>query len=144
MKLPDTNVLVYAVNTAAPQHTAALRWLKEAFIAPAGVGFAWVSLLGFVRVSTRRGILASPLAVVDALRTMNFWLDQPRARLVQPTERHADLISDLLLAAGSAGNLTTDAHLAALAIEHGATLGSFDGDFDQFKGLSFERLRAKS
>ncbi len=73
---------------------------------------------------------------------MNFWLDQPRARLVHPTELHASLIGNLLVAAGTAGNLTTDAHLAALAIEHGATLASFDRDFGRFDGLNLELLHA--
>jgi toxin-antitoxin system PIN domain toxin len=141
VKLPDTNVLLYAVNSASAQHTSALHWLRRALEEPAGVGFAWVSLLGFLRISTRAGILARPLLVSDALRAMRFWLEQPRARLLHPGERHADLIEQLLTAAGTGGNLTTDAHLAALAMEHGATLASFDADFERFQGLSFERLR---
>lgn len=142
MKVPDTNILLYAANTAAPQHSISLAWLEQAFGAPAGVGLAWMSLLGFLRVSTRRGIFPNPLSVEDALRTMSFWLDQPRARVLLPTQQHADLLGELLATAGTAGNLTTDAHLAALAIEHGATLASFDRDFDRFDRLRFERLRA--
>lgn len=141
MKLPDANVLIYSVNTNAPQHGIAMDWLRNAFAAPAGVGLAWISLTAFVRISTRGGIFAQPLTIRQALKSMNFWLDQPRARVLHPTARHADVIGDLLAIAGSAGNLTNDAHLAALAIEHGATLASFDGDFDRFDGLRFERLR---
>lgn len=73
---------------------------------------------------------------------MKFWLDHPRVQVLLPTQQHADLLGGLLATAGTADNLTTDAHLAALAIEHGATLVSFDRDFDRFDGLSFERLRA--
>lgn len=141
MKLPDTNVLVYAVNTRAPQHQAAHAWLRHAFAAPAGVGLAWVSLLGFVRIATHHRILETPLKLEEALRVLSFWLEQPRARLLHPAERHAELLGSLLTRVGTAGNLTTDAHLAALAMEHGATLASFDRDFDRFEGLHFERLR---
>lgn len=140
MKLPDTNVLVHAANRKAPEHESAFAWLRDSYAAPGGIALTWVALLGFVRVSTRHGILPQPLSVRDALRTMNFWLEHPHAKVVHPTDRHASVIGSLLLSAGAAGNLTTDAHLAALAIEHGATLASFDRDFTRFEGLSFERL----
>lgn len=141
MKLPDTNVLIYAANEDAPQHHRAYRCLEDAFSRPGGVGLAWISLVSFVRVTTRRGILAHPLSTQAALGLMNFWLDRPRARVLHPTDRHAELLGGLLTSAGTAGNLTNDAHLAALAIEHGATLVSFDHDFHRFDGLDFERLK---
>lgn len=141
MKQPDTNVLIYAVNRSAPQHAKAFAWLREAFAAPDGVGLAWVSLLGFLRITTNPRVLPRPLRVADALRTIDFWLEQPTARIVQPTERHAAMLGKLLAAVGTGGNLTTDAHLATLAMEHGATLASFDSDFERFEGLRFERLR---
>ena len=141
MKLPDTNVLLYAVNKGVPQHEAAGEWLACAFDAPLGVALAWGALIGFIRLSTRSGILARPLAVDSALLVISEWIDAPYARIVNPTERHASILRRLLRAAGTAGNLTNDAHLAALAIEHGATLGSFDRDFARFEGLTFERLR---
>jgi len=141
MKLPDTNVLLYAVNKGAPQHEAARGWLASAFDAPLGVALAWGALIGFIKLSTRSGILARPLAVDSALLVISEWIDAPYARIVNPTERHASILRSLLRAAGTAGNLTNDAHLAALAIEHGATLGSFDRDFARFEGLTFERLR---
>lgn len=142
MKLPDTNILVHAVNMDSPEHTMVLAWLRDNFASADGVALAWVALLGFVRISTRRGILPRPLSVPDALRTMNFWLDQPRARVLHPTQHHASVIGALLASAGTAGNLTTDAHLAALAIEHDAILTSFDRDFARFERLRFERLQA--
>jgi uncharacterized protein len=141
MKLPDTNVLLYAVNSDAPQHAVARDWLTGALAAPAGVALAWGALIGFIRLSTRRGILPKPLGVEDSLSIVRDWIEAPRARLVDPTPRHGPMLASLLLAAGTAGNLTNDAHLAALAIEHGATLASFDRDFDRFEGLLFERLR---
>jgi toxin-antitoxin system PIN domain toxin len=101
---------------------------------------AWGALLGFIRLSTRPGILARPLSVEDGMRAVHYWLDHPRTQVLHPTPRHALLLGRLLTGAGAARNLSTDAHLAALAIEHGATLGSFDRDFERFAGLDFELL----
>ena len=137
MKLPDTNVLIHAVNPDAAQHKVAAIWLAQAFDSPSGV-----ALLGFVHITTRSGILPRPLSVTQALQAVNHWLAQPTAQIIQPGERHAPLLGRLLLGAGTAGNLTNDAHLAAPAIEHGATLGSFDRDFERFAGLRFELLKA--
>ena len=141
MKRPDTNVLLNAVNERLPQHSVAVNWLAEAYASPTGLGFAWVALLGFVRLATRQGILEKPLSVDEALRLVHDWLAHPRAQILHPTERHESLLGRLLRKAGTAGNLTNDAHLAALAIEHGATLVSFDRDFERFAGLCFEPLR---
>jgi uncharacterized protein len=140
MKLPDVNVLLCAANNASSEHKQARTWLESAFNEPGGVGFAWVALLGFIRLATRRGIFAKPLAVEDALSVVRAWLAEPQASVLHPTERHAAILARLLIAAGTGGNLTTDAHLAALAIEHGAALGSFDRDFERFSGLAFEAL----
>ena len=142
MKIPDVNVLIHAVDRGSAQHERAQRWLADAFAAPAGVGFAWVALLGFVRITTRPGVFSQPLPVADALRVADHWLLQPAAQVVHPGPRHAALLARLLLAAGTGGNLTTDAHLAALAIEHGATIGSFDRDFRQFAGVHLDWLGA--
>lgn len=141
MKLPDTNIFLYAVNRSAPQHRTARSWLTDAFESPSGVGLAWSALIGFLRLSTRQGILALPLDLESALSIVHDWIDAPHCRIVHPSERHASILSELLRAVGTAGNLTSDAHLAALAIEHGATLASFDRDFARFDGLMFERLR---
>ena len=140
MKLPDLNVLLYAVNASSADHASARRWLERAFNSPAGVGLSWVALLGFICLATRRGILEKPMAVEDALATVREWLAAPGTRVLHPTERHEPILSRLLVGAGVGGNLTTDAHLAALAIEHGASLGSFDRDFERFAGLDFEAL----
>lgn len=140
MKLPDVNVLVLAVNESASEHETARTWLESAFNTAEGVGFGWVALLGFVRLSTRRGIVAQPLSTEDAITVVREWLSHEHASIVQPSDRHLLILGRLLMGAGTAGNLTTDAHLAALAIEHGATLASFDRDFERFSGLRFELL----
>ena len=142
MKLVDTNVLLYAVNADSREHAVARACLEESLSDDAGVGFAWLALVGFVRLATRRGILARPLAMEDALSVVDDWLVAPNAQLLEATPRHWPILRRLLVGAGAAGNLTNDAHLAALAIEHGATLVSFDRDFERFAGLRFDLLQA--
>jgi hypothetical protein len=101
------------------------------------VGFAWVVLLGFVRLSTTPRTNGSPWDVREALDAVDSWLAQPVATVVHPTPRHGSVLRDLLVPLGAGGNLTSDAHLAALAIEHGATLCSHDNDFSRFAGLNW-------
>ena len=108
---------------------------------PETIGLAWVALLGMVRLSTNPAIFDPALKPETALDVIDGWLAQPSATTVHPTERHAAVLRELLGETGTAGNLVTDAHLAALAIEHGATLSSFDTDFHRFSGLKFEQLR---
>jgi len=140
MRIPDVNVLLYAVNSDSAQHKAATSWLAESFARPQGIGFGWMALLGFLRLSTRSGIFARPLGIEQALSVVDVWLSQPTASILNPTDRHAGVLGRLLLGAGSAGNLVSDAHLAALAIEHGAELGTFDRDFTRFAGLRLQWL----
>ena len=140
MILPDVNVLLHAVNTGAPQHAMAHAALQDAYRA-GPVAMAWPALLGFLRLSTRSGILPRPLKVDQALEVMQRWLDHPATRLVQPTAQHAALLGRLLLGAGQGGPLVSDAHLAALALEHRASLLSFDRDFERFAGLRLMLLR---
>ena len=143
MKLPDVNVLVHAVDTKHPNHAIARSWLQNALVDAGGVGFAWLVLVGFVRVSTRAGILTQPLSVADALGIMDDWLHHAGAKVIQPGERHAGVLGTLLLAAGVGGNLTNDAHLGALAIEYDATVGTFDKDFKRFPGVKIDLLKTK-
>lgn len=142
MKLVDTNVLIHAVNADSREHAVARECLEEGLSGGTGVGFAWLALVGFVRLATRRGILAAPLAADDALGVVDDWLAAPYAQLLEATPRHWPILRRMLVGAGTAGNLTNDAHLAALAIEHAATLVSFDRDFERFAGLRFELLQA--
>jgi toxin-antitoxin system PIN domain toxin len=135
VKLPDVNLSVYAYDTLSPQHEPAKQWFEDALSGTETVAFAWVALLGFVRLTTSRHRLSSPWSAEQALDVVNSWLAQPVATVVHPTPRHASVLRDLLSPLGAGGNLTTDAHLAALAIEHGATLCSRDVDFSRFAGL---------
>ena len=139
MILPDGNVLLYAVNMAAPQHGVALAALQGA-CRSGTVAMGWPTLLGFLRLSTRAGILSRPLPVEQALDVMRAWLDHPGALMVQPTAQRAALLASLLIGAGQGGPLVSDAHLAVLAIEHGATPLGFDRDFQRFAGLRFKHL----
>lgn len=134
---------LYAAVAQAAQHGRAVAWLEAAYASPNGVGFAWLALIAFIRLITRHGILPEPLSVDDAFGLVRDWLAHPHARILQPTHAHERIFGNLLCAVGKAGNLTSDAHRAALAIEHGATLASFDRDFDRFDRLNFERLRAR-
>ena len=138
MILPDVNTLLYAVNTAADRHAVALEAVEEGYSSPRGVAFAWIVLLAFLRLSTRGGIFPKPLTVEDALRVIERWLNHPNVQVLHPGDNHSEVLGRLLLAAGTAGNLTTDAHLAALAIEHGATIVSFDRDFARFPDVRWK------
>jgi uncharacterized protein len=133
----DANLLLYAVNVDSARHEASRDWLDESLSGAAVVGFAWVAVLAFLRLSTKSGIFPSPLSDDAALATVEAWLAQPAAVVVEPTARHVSLLRDLVAAAGSAGNLVNDAHLAALAIEHRGTVVSYDSDFGRFPGVSW-------
>ena len=135
MKLPDVNLLLYAVDETSPRHAPARAWLEEALSGSETVAFTWSVLIAFVRLVTQPRVFESPLAAGEALDLVDSWLAQPCATVVHPTGRHAAVLRDLLEPLGTAGNLTTDAHLAAQAIEHGAELCSADADFSRFTGL---------
>lgn len=135
MKLPDVNLLIYSVDESSPQHTRARSWLEQTLSGTEEVGFAWLALVGFIRISTNPTILNNALSLARAFEFVNSWLDQSVATVVHPTHRHAATLQELLEPIGTAGNLTSDAHLAALAIEHGAELCSGDADFSRFEGL---------
>ena len=135
MKLLDANVLLYAVNEDAPQHPKAKAWIEAALSGPEPVGLDWSVLLAFLRLSTRSAVFPKPLTLEQALGVMRSWLEQPCVEILDPAEKHLDVLGRLLAAFGTAGNLTSDAHLAALALEYGAELCSCDSDFGRFSGL---------
>lgn len=135
MKLPDLNLLIYAIDEGSPLHEQARPWLERTLSGTEEVGFAWPVLLGFIRLSTNAAVFERPLGAGEALDCVDGWLGQTVTAVVHPTPQHAALLRRLLEPLGTAGNLTTDAHLAALAIEHGAELCSHDADFSRFGGL---------
>ena len=141
MKLPDINVLVYSQQPSSQHYRSARDWLEQSFNDGLGVAFTSVTLLGFLRITTLPG-LGIANARRRALDQLDEWLAQPGCRTIDPGADHWHLLRGLLEQVGTAGNLTTDAHLAALALEHHLTLASFDGDFHRFPGLDFEYLNA--
>ena len=126
MYVVDTNVLIYGVNTTAQQHVAARRWLTTALNGGETVGFPWVAVLGFIRLTTNPRIMPRPLPVADAFRVVEAWTSPPNAIHLEPGPRHLSVLRDLLMTAGTGGNLTTDAHIAALALESRCPVVSFD------------------
>ena len=135
MMLPDVNLLVYAVDATSPFHPPARRWWDGALSSTFSVGLCWPSMLGFVRLTTSRRMFESPLGIGDALDRVQSWLDQPNVTLLAPTERHWPILSGLLRSSAAGSNLTTDAHIAAYAIEHAGMVYTNDRDFGRFEGL---------
>lgn len=135
MILPDVNLLIHAYNLESPRHDAARAWWEARLNGTRPTALAWAVVLGFIRITTHRGVLANPLPVTTACAHVRAWLGQPYTVLLDPGPRHAGIFFGLLESLGTAGNLTTDAHLAALAIEHQAELHSTDADFSRFPGL---------
>jgi toxin-antitoxin system PIN domain toxin len=133
--VPDINLLVHAYNADSRVHAAARSWWEETLNGTEVVGLPWVTILGFIRVTTSRHVMTNPWPVATACTHVRSWLAMPGVAIIHPGERHAETLFAQLEALGSAGNLTTDAHLAALAIEHQAELRSTDADFARFAGL---------
>jgi len=133
--LVDANLLIYAIDTDAPLHRPAREWLEEALSGTTRVGLPWIVLLAFLRITTRSGILVTPLSLGEATDYTDSWLDQPFVEAVSPGPSHWAILRNLLAASGTAGNLTSDAHIAALAIEHKAAVYSTDHNFGRFPGV---------
>lgn len=138
MIVPDVNLLIHAYNAESTVHDQARAWWERTLNDPAPVGLAWTVLLGYLRIGTHPRILANPLPIAHAVAHVEAWLAQPQVSLLHPGERHASILFGLLRGLGTAGNLTSDAHLAALAIEHQADLRTTDADFSRFSGLRWE------
>jgi toxin-antitoxin system PIN domain toxin len=136
--LVDANLLIYAYNSSAQQHRAARDWLDGQLTGAMPVGLPWSSLLAFLRVMTHPRLLARPVMTLDGWEQVSRWLSSPVVWVPQPTERHAEVLGQLLALPGVRGNLVHDADFAALAIEHGLILCSTDGDFARFPGLGWQ------
>lgn len=138
MILVDANLLLYAHIRSFPQHRRAREWLDSQLSGNSLVGFPWPSLLSFLRIATNPRVFQRPESVADAWSQVTAWLDCDVAWIPQPTERHRDVLGSLLTGPGLQGTLVPDAHLAALAMEHGLLLCSTDGDFGRFPDLRWQ------
>jgi toxin-antitoxin system PIN domain toxin len=142
--LVDANLLLYAANRAAPEHERTRAWLDERLNGNVRVGLPWPSLLAFARIVTNPAIVRHPVEPLAAWQQIRQWLDCDVVWIPLPTERHAEVLEDLVALPGLTSRLIPDAHLAALAIEHGLRLCSTDGDFARFPGLKWENPLAAS
>ena len=137
MILIDANLLLYASDTASVHHQTARRWLERTLSEPEPVGLAWVALLAFLRIGTNPRLRKDALSFAEAAAIVADWLERPMVTLLNPGERHWETLCDLMAKGQARGSLIMDAHLAALAIEHGAILATSDRDFARFPGLKF-------
>jgi toxin-antitoxin system PIN domain toxin len=131
----DANLLLYAVNCDLPQHDAAREWWESVLSRNSSVGLAWVVVLAFLRISTHPRIFECPLSIEAATTYVDEWLTVPGVKPIAPGHQHWRILQPLLIQSGTGGNLSTDAHLAALAIEQGGMIYSADNDFKRFAGL---------
>jgi toxin-antitoxin system PIN domain toxin len=138
VNLLDANILLYAYNSAAEQHQRARRWLEDALAGSEPVALCWPTILAFVRIATNPRAVIRPLSIAEACGIVDGLLAVPSATLLLPTERHWEILGRLLAAGQAIGPLVSDAHLAAFAVEHGATLITNDRDFARFANLRVE------
>ena len=138
MILLDANLLLYAANRAAPEHDRARAWLDDRLNGTVPLGLPWPSLLAFVRLATNPLVVRHPVAAAEAWRQVEEWLECEPAWTPLPGDGHRAIIGGFLRAPWMTSRLVPDAHLAALAIEHGLTLQSSDGDFARVPGLKWE------
>lgn len=135
MICPDVNLLLYSVNEAFPQHRAAKAWWDERLSGAEPVALLHVVILGFVRLATHREVFTSPLTIAQAIEVVDSWVAQPNVRMVAPPETHWEVLKTMLKSGHAGGNLTTDAHIAAMASEYGMTVYSNDADFARFPSV---------
>jgi uncharacterized protein len=138
MILPDVNLLVYAHDQEARFHTEAKAWWQSALQGSETVGIPWIVLLAFIRLTTHANLMKQPLGVRQVRGVIEFWLSYPQVRILFPSMASLPTTWDLLEAAGSGGNLCTDASIAALALEHGGCVYSNDQDFSRFPKLKWK------
>lgn len=135
MKISDANLLLYAYNESAAQHERAKYWLEERMSSPEIFGLSWQIITAFLRISTNAKAFPLPFTLEEAIEIVEDWLLQPQVKILHPTERHWEIFSRLILEGQTNGAMMMDAHLAALAIEHGAVLATTDRDFVRFSKL---------
>lgn len=138
MIIPDINLLVYAYNSDAPFHADAKAWWESCLSNPGVVGLPWAVILGFVRIMSSNAVFSDPMEPLEAISHVRSWLDCSQTQIVTPGPRHLRILADIMESARTSGRLTTDAHLAALAIETQSQLCSNDVDFARFPGLRWK------
>jgi toxin-antitoxin system PIN domain toxin len=136
--LVDANILLYAEDSLSPRHRQARSWWDAQLSGSDAVCLSWVVVSAYIRIGTNPRVFQQPLSLAQAQARVQSWLDQPCTRLVQPTQRHWVVFQQMLTDGQARGNLVTDAHLAALAIEHGCVLCSTDADFARFPTLKWQ------
>jgi uncharacterized protein len=141
--LIDANLLIHAYNPRSEHHVASREWLEEVLAGPELVRFAWVTLWAFLRIITNSRIFARPLTVGEAEAAVSAWLAQPAADILEPGDRHWEILRTLLGEGQAQGPLVTDAAIAAIAVEHGAVLCTTDRDFARFPGLKWRNPLAE-
>ena len=137
MILIDANLLLYAYDPDSDAHQASRRWLEGVLSENDLVRFAWLTLWAFIRIATNPRVFVHPLSAAEAHNVVASWLQQPNAGVLEPGDRHLEILGTLLRTGQASGGLTMDAALAAIAIEHGATLFSTDRDFARFSTLTW-------
>ena len=135
MIIPDLNLLIYAYDVQSRFHRRASEWWIQCISENKPIGIPWIVVLGFIRLWTTPRLFANPMSVDHAARFVESWLERPNVRMIEPGPRHAELLFGFLRAEGKGGNLTTDAHLAALAIESRGIIHTADTDFLRFSGV---------
>ncbi len=138
MILVDANILLYAEDALHPRHEQARVWWDTQLSGTGTVCLCWTVLCAFIRISTNPRVFENPLSLEQALARVQSWLDQPCTRVIRPTERHWTVFQQMLRGGQAVANLVTDAHLAALAVEHGCELVSTDSDFARFAKLKWK------
>ena len=135
MILIDANILIYAYNEVSSEHKAARRWLSEVLAGQIPVNLPWISLMAFIRVTTNKRLFDKPYSTDEAFDVVANWLSAPASRAIHPGDEHLQLVKQIARFNKLEGSDLTDAHLAAIAIEHGLRIATTDVDFPKFKGL---------
>ena len=138
MILVDANILLYAEDSRSPRHVAARAWWDAQLSGSSPVCLCWIVIAAFIRISTNARVFERPLTLTEATNRVQSWMEQPCTRVIAPTQRHWETFREMLIQGQALGNLVTDAHLAALAVEHGCELCSTDADFSRFPKLQWK------
>ena len=144
MILVDANLLLYAEDSRSPHHSRARSWWDGHLSGVDPVGLCWLVINAFIRIGTNPRVFEHPLSLDQAISRVQSWIGQPCTRLIHPTERHWVVFQEMLTAGQASANLVPDAHLAALALEHGCELYSSDSDFSRFPRLKWRNPLKKA